>query len=76
MIWLKAELWYAVNYEMVTTLADFCIYRTEMVLFESQYIATHLNFIADTIAEFLNWNIEERNLHLIKFIELWKEYQI
>jgi glycerol-3-phosphate dehydrogenase len=75
LIWLKAELWYAVNYEMVTTLTDFCIYRTEMVLFESQYISTHLNFIADTLAEFLNWNIEGRKLHLTKFIELWKEYQ-
>ena len=31
--WLKAEIWYTVNYEMVTSLSDFFIRRTGMIFF-------------------------------------------
>ena len=76
LIWIKAELWYAVNFEMVTNLSDFCVYRTEMVLFEPDKLKIHINFMADCLAEFLDWNTEEKEKQTALFIEHWKEYKI
>ncbi len=76
LIWLKAELWYAVNFEMVTNLSDFCAYRTEMVLFETDRLKKHINFIADCLCGFLDWTPEEKQRQINLFIEHWNEYKI
>ncbi len=69
--WLKAELYYCVNYEAVAALSDFFIRRTGMIFFYIDEIYEILNPAADMLAEFLNWdektkqkNIEELNIEL------------
>ncbi len=74
-LWLMAELWYAINFEMLTNLCDFFIYRTEMVLFEHQKVERvklmALNFIGET----LQWSTKKKEDELIKFEKQWKNYQ-
>ncbi len=74
--WIAAEIWYAVHFEMVATLSDFLIYRTEMVLFKPQWINKNLNTIAHLLAQQLCWSEERKNLELVKFNENWKSYQV
>ena len=69
--WLKAELYYCVNYESIVTLSDFFIRRTGMIFFYIDEIYEILNVAADMLAEFLDWdektkqkNIEELNIEL------------
>jgi len=76
LLWLKAELWYAVNYEMVGTLSSFLIYRTEMVLFNNEKINKHIAFIAEELAKLLAWSEEEMNKQLEKFNKERQNYLI
>lgn len=76
LIWLKAELWYAVNFEMVTSISDFCIYRTEMVLFETEKLKKNMNFIAECLSEFLQWDNIKKVESVNLFEKQWKEYKI
>ncbi len=69
--WLKAELYYCVNFESVATLSDFFIRRTGMIFFYIDEISEILKPAADILAEFLNWdektkqkNIKELNIEL------------
>ncbi len=71
MSWLKAELYYCVNFESVATLSDFFIRRTGMIFFYIDEIYDILVPAADILAEFLNWdesikkkNIKELNIEL------------
>lgn len=75
-IWIKAELWYAVNFEMVTNMSDFCIYRSEMVLFETEKLKKHLHFIAKCLCEFLQWDNIQKEQLVNSFMEQWGEYKI
>ncbi len=75
-LWLKAEIWYSINYEMTSTIADFCIYRTEMVLFESEKVEKYLFFIAECMAEFLLWNKDKQQKNINSFKDLKMQYKI
>lgn len=67
LLWLKAELWYAVNYEMVSNLVDFFVFRTEMVLFDIQSVERYKEKAAEYLAEFLGWTADETRKNLHKF---------
>jgi glycerol-3-phosphate dehydrogenase len=58
--WLKAELYYTVNYESIATLSDFFIRRTGMIFFYIDEIEKVLTDAADILAEFLRWNEEQK----------------
>ncbi len=74
--WLKAELFYCVNYESITSLSDFFIRRTGMIFFYIDDIYNLLNDAADILSEFMNWdektkqkNIEDLKLELQRATE-------
>ncbi len=67
-IWLKAELWYCINFEMINNLSDFFIRRTGMIFFEYNKINDLIIPAADYMQELLNWNnnIKQRNINDFK----------
>lgn len=65
--WLKAELWYSVNYEMTTSLSDFFIRRTGMIHFFIHQIESKLDVVADFLSELLGWNKAERKKQIEEF---------
>jgi len=75
-IWLKAEITYAITREMVATLSDFFIYRTEMVLFEPTFVEEVKHETARIMGEILGWSDEERLQQISLFEEHWNEYRI
>jgi glycerol-3-phosphate dehydrogenase len=52
---LKAELLFAVNHEMVVTLADFVVRRTGMVYFNIAKLKSHKESLADYMKHLLGW---------------------
>ncbi|MDA3891392.1 MAG: glycerol-3-phosphate dehydrogenase/oxidase [Salinivirgaceae bacterium] len=75
-VWIKTELYYVINFEMVVDIIGFCAYRTEMVLFETQKLKKHLTFIAECMAMFLGWNDQEKNNQIKRFLGAWNQYKI
>ncbi len=66
--WLKAELFYSVNYESIVSLSDFFIRRTGMIFFYIDEIYEIFNITADILAEFLNWDeqTKQKNIDELK----------
>lgn len=58
--WLKAEIWYGVNYESVVKLSDFFIRRTGMIFFEIDKIAELADDASLILKDFLNKSEEKR----------------
>jgi len=75
-VWIKAELYYAINFEMVMSIIGFCAYRTEMVLFETEKLKKHLTFIAKCMADFLGWSEDEKSSQIASFLYQWNQYKI
>ena len=67
--WLKAELWYCINYESTTSLADFFIRRTGMIFFFIKEIYPIINTVADFMSEFLAWDEETKQKYISEFNE-------
>lgn len=70
---LAAEIWYGVQYEMVSNLCDFLIRRTGRLYFERPSLEKLLPFITEQLAELLNWTAEQKAEALKEFD---KEYQL
>jgi len=66
--WLKAELWYAVNYEMVTNVCDFLLRRTGMMLFEPQEAKQLMNEVANELCLLLNCTEEQKQQYKDEFV--------
>lgn len=75
-LWLKAEVWYSVNYEMTISLIGFFAYRTEKVLFEPNKIENEINFVADCMQEYLHWTDTEKTEQIKQFKREWKQYRV
>jgi glycerol-3-phosphate dehydrogenase len=58
--WIKAELWYVVNYEAVTSMADYFIRRTGMIHFQVKEIEPIIQIVADFLQELLHWSDDEK----------------
>jgi glycerol-3-phosphate dehydrogenase len=76
MLWLETEIWYAVNFEMVGCLADFLIYRTEMVLFKPEWVKENLAKVAEFMALELSWSETQTQQAIDAFMNQWKAYQV
>jgi glycerol-3-phosphate dehydrogenase len=71
--WLKAELWYLVNYEAVTGLSDFFIRRTGMIHFFIKDIPPLMELAAEILQDFLGWNNDQKQKQIQ---DLKKELQM
>lgn len=58
--WLKAEVWYSVNFEATTCLTDFFIRRTGLIFFLIDRIPPLIESVADYMEEMLNWTKQQR----------------
>jgi glycerol-3-phosphate dehydrogenase len=65
--WLKAELWYSVNYEMTSTLSDFFVRRTGMIHFFIDQIEGKLDVVANFLADMLEWDENEKKKQIVEF---------
>ncbi len=62
--WTRAETWYAVNYEMATSLCDFFIRRSGMIYFFIEEIETMLPLVVEEMAKLLNWSDEVKKWNI------------
>jgi len=58
--WLKAEVWYSVNYEATTNLTDFFIRRTGLIFFLIDNIPPHIEPVANYMSEIFKWTNEQK----------------
>ncbi len=65
--WIKAEVWYLVNNEMVTNLADFFIRRTGMIHFYIKQIPDMLELVSNELADLLEWTPEQKTAYIEEF---------
>ncbi|MEA3452560.1 MAG: glycerol-3-phosphate dehydrogenase/oxidase [Bacteroidota bacterium] len=65
--WIKAEVWYVVNYEAATDLADFFIRRTGMIHFFINEIKQVQQIVADYLQELLEWTDEQKIENIANF---------
>lgn len=62
--WLKAEIWYVVNYEAAVKLTDYFIRRTGMIHFHIKDIEPIKLMAADIMQELLGWDDEEKQKNI------------
>jgi len=72
MIWLHAEIWYCIYFEMATTLSDFFIRRTSMLLFEREKVLTQMANVAEIMMQYLKKDEVWRN---VQIQEMTQAYQ-
>ena len=70
--WIKAELWYLVNYESVSSVSDFFIRRTGMIHFFVKEIKPMIDDVANYLQELLGWSDELKKSSLAEFMEEYK----
>jgi glycerol-3-phosphate dehydrogenase len=58
----SAEIWYAINYEMVNNLCDFLIRRTGRLYFERPSLKKWYPYVATKMAELLGWSDEQKQI--------------
>ncbi|MBI9034606.1 MAG: glycerol-3-phosphate dehydrogenase/oxidase [Bacteroidales bacterium] len=59
-VWIRAEVWYTIQYEMAYSLSDFFVRRTGMIHFFAKKIMPMLQIVADEMQKELNWSDEVR----------------
>ncbi len=62
--WIKAEVYYTVNYEMVTNISDFFIRRTGMLHFNIKKIEILKQIVATELQELLNLSDKQIDIQL------------
>ncbi len=67
---LKAELWFCIQYEMVTGLQDFCVRRTGLVNFDIHRVIKWKHEIADECKILLKWSDDNMIAELRSLEEL------
>jgi glycerol-3-phosphate dehydrogenase len=70
--WIKAELWYLVNYESVSSVSDFFIRRTGMIHFFVKEIKPMIDDVAIYLQELLGWSDEFKKSSVDEFMEEYK----
>lgn len=71
--WQMAEIWFCVHYEMVLTLSDFLIRRTELLHLDRERISSRIDSIADDLAEILNWSQSDKEENINGFMKSYYE---
>ena len=72
-LWLKAEIWYCINNEMINNLSDFFIRRTGMIFFDYNKIKSLINVSADYMQTELNWSDEFKNKSISDFEKIYNQ---
>ena len=67
--WLKAEVWYCINYESTTSIADFFIRRTGMIFFFIKDIYPIIDTVANFMAEQIGWDEQTKQKYILEFNE-------
>jgi len=65
--WLMAEIWYAIEHEMVISLEDFFIRRTEQLYFDKEKCIEILEKTAEVMKVMLAWTEDKKTEELEKF---------
>ncbi|MBN2893551.1 MAG: glycerol-3-phosphate dehydrogenase/oxidase [Bacteroidales bacterium] len=71
--WLKAEVWYTVNYESVACLGDFFVRRTGMIHFFVKEIKPMIEDAANFMQELLGWTDETKQKAIETFTSKYKK---
>lgn len=60
---IKAEVWFAINYEMACTPTDFFMRRTGRLFFDANSVYTHKDLVIQLFENQFNWteNQKEKN---------------
>jgi glycerol-3-phosphate dehydrogenase len=77
--WLKAEIWYGIHFESVTSLSDFFIRRTGMYFFYVDEIVSVLEQASEVFKEFLNLEdniIETQKKEIKEMIYKLSDYSV
>lgn len=69
---LRAEIWYVINYEGVTSISDFLVRRTGMLYFERPETEKILPAVTTAFAEFLNPAEEVLTNQRSEFLQAYK----
>ena len=70
--WIKAELWYGIHHEAVSSVSDFFIRRTGMIHFFVKEIKPMLKDVANYLQEELNWSDEYKKQSIEEFMTNYK----
>ena len=73
LVWLEAEIWYVANYEMLISISDFMIRRTDRFFFAHTESINQLESIAEFIALELNLSEEEIQKQINDYKEIAKK---
>ena len=69
---VRAELWYGVNFEMVNGLADFFVRRTGALYFNIEFVIKHRDIVLADFMYYMNWDqkrIEKESKQLDELIQ-------
>ena len=61
---LKAEIWYSIQFEMTSNLVDFFLRRTEMLYFEPRKVDQLKQIVFDEFKTYFTWNKEMVEKHI------------
>lgn len=71
--WIKAELWYVINYESVLSISDFFIRRTGMIHFFVKEILPMIDDVANYMQEIFDWTEEYKAQQIEDFMQEYKQ---
>jgi glycerol-3-phosphate dehydrogenase len=60
---IKAEVWFAVNYEMACNPTDFFMRRTGRLFFDAQSVKSYKNLVVDLFQEHFSWDEKTTKKH-------------
>ena len=73
LVWLEAEIWYVANYEMLVSISDFMMRRTDRFFFDHTESINQLQNIAKLIAVELDLSEEEIEKQIYEYKEIAKQ---
>jgi glycerol-3-phosphate dehydrogenase len=60
---IKAEVWFAINYEMACNPTDFFMRRTGRIFFDKPSVDVHKAYVLQLFANHFNWDEKTANFH-------------
>ncbi len=73
LLWVKAEVWYQINYECILSISDYFIRRTGMIHFFANKILPILDYVADYMQESFGWTDEYKQQQKDDFLRDYKQ---
>jgi glycerol-3-phosphate dehydrogenase len=63
---IKAEVWFAINYEMACNPTDFFMRRTGRLFFDAPSVSAYKNFVLNEFQNAFSWDKETTKIHEIE----------